>query len=92
MTQKVKSADNALLNSQAPQSTGEFLSAYLRRLRGGDLGPLPIILGLIVIAFFLSIAESTLSHCAQLCQSHPANDGHYHHRLRGGVYPHPGGD
>src|SRR5687768_9297219 len=52
MTQNVKNVDNALLNSQAPQSTGDFLGAYLRRLRGGDLGPLPIILGLIVIAFF----------------------------------------
>lgn len=50
MTQKVKNLDNALLASQAPQSTTDFLTAYLRRLRGGDLGALPIILGLIIIA------------------------------------------
>jgi D-xylose transport system permease protein len=50
MTQKVKNLDNALLASQEPQSTSDFLTAYFRRLRGGDLGPLPIVFGLIIIA------------------------------------------
>jgi D-xylose transport system permease protein len=52
MTQKVKNVDNALLASQEQQSSTDFLTAYFRRLRGGDLGALPIILGLVVIAAF----------------------------------------
>ncbi len=58
MTQKVKNADNALLASQTPQSSSEFLSAYFRRLRGGDLGPLPIVLGLIIIAIIFQSQNS----------------------------------
>jgi len=58
MTQKVKNLDNALLASQEPQTTGDFLNAYFRRLRGGDLGPLPIVLGLIVIAVIFQSQNS----------------------------------
>jgi D-xylose transport system permease protein len=41
---------NALLASQRQKSVGEFLQDYLRRVRGGDLGPLPIVIGLVLIA------------------------------------------
>ncbi|MBZ0290633.1 MAG: hypothetical protein K8I30_23615, partial [Anaerolineae bacterium] len=43
-------SDNPLLASQAPQSAGDYVRVYLRRVRQGDLGSLPIIVGLIVIA------------------------------------------
>ena len=39
-----------LLERSAPQSTGEYLRSYLIRVRAGDIGSLPIILGLVVIA------------------------------------------
>jgi D-xylose transport system permease protein len=41
---------SALLASQEPQSPLEYLNASLRRIRAGDIGSLPIILGLVVIA------------------------------------------
>jgi D-xylose transport system permease protein len=41
---------SALLASQQQQSFGDYLSASIRRIRGGDLGSLPIILGFVVIA------------------------------------------
>lgn len=48
--QSGQDGQSALLASQQPQSPIEFLQAYFRRLRSGDLGSLPIIFGLIVIA------------------------------------------
>lgn len=41
---------SALLASQEPQNAGEYLRASLRRIRSGEIGSLPIILGLVVIA------------------------------------------
>jgi D-xylose transport system permease protein len=41
---------NALLASQTTPSLGDYLRSYSRRVRAGDLGSLPIILGLVVIA------------------------------------------
>lgn len=43
---------NALLASQKTQSFGEYVGDYLRRLRAGDLGSLPILVGLVFIALF----------------------------------------
>ncbi|MDX1993969.1 MAG: ABC transporter permease [bacterium] len=45
-------AENPLRASQAPQSAQDYVTGYLRRLRGGDLGSLPIIIGLILIGLF----------------------------------------
>jgi D-xylose transport system permease protein len=39
-----------LLERSAPQSTGEYIRSYLIRVRAGDIGSLPIILGLVFIA------------------------------------------
>lgn len=42
--------ESALLAGQAAQSPSEYLQGYLKRVTSGDLGSLPIILGLIIIA------------------------------------------
>ncbi len=49
---------NPLLASQAPQSVSDYLRGYLRRIRGGDIGALPIIIGLIIIAIIFQSANS----------------------------------
>lgn len=41
---------NALSAGQSPQSVSEYVRAYFKRVRAGDLGAIPIIFGLIVIA------------------------------------------
>lgn len=41
---------SALLASQQAQTAGEYISGYFKRLRAGELGSIPIIIGLIVIA------------------------------------------
>lgn len=53
----VKDTENALLASQAPQSAGEYLRAYFKRVRQGDLGILPIIIGLVLIAVIFQSAN-----------------------------------
>jgi D-xylose transport system permease protein len=50
-------AQSALLASQQPQSPGEYVRAYLNRLRGGDFGSMPIIFGLILIAVIFQTAN-----------------------------------
>ncbi|GAB4547013.1 MAG: hypothetical protein OHK0023_07600 [Anaerolineae bacterium] len=53
---------SALLASTAQQSIGEYISTYIRRVRSGDLGPLPIIIGIVGIAlFFQSRNENFLT-------------------------------
>jgi D-xylose transport system permease protein len=49
---------SALLASQQPQSPAEYVQAYINRLRGGDFGSLPIILGLVVIAIIFQNANN----------------------------------
>src|SRR3954471_2675549 len=49
---------NPLLANQAPQSVREYLSGSLRRIRGGDIGILPIIIGMIVIAIIFQRTNS----------------------------------
>lgn len=51
-------AQNPLLASQAPQSVSEYLSTSMRRIRGGDIGSLPIIIGLVIIAIIFQTANS----------------------------------
>ncbi len=58
----VSTPENALLAGQATPSLGEYMRTYLVRVRSGDIGSLPIILGLIVIAvIFQSLNENFLS-------------------------------
>lgn len=49
---------SALLASQEQQSPLEYLRGYWRRVRAGDLGTLPIILGLIAIAIIFQTANA----------------------------------
>ncbi len=51
-------SQNPLLASQAPQSVSEYLRGSLRRIRGGDIGALPIIIGLVIIAIIFQSANS----------------------------------
>lgn len=44
--------DNPLLASQASLSAQDYIQNYLRRLRAGDLGQLPIVIGLVLIGVF----------------------------------------
>ncbi len=60
--------DNPLLASQNAQSTQDFLRAYLRRLGAGDLGALPIIIGLIAIAFFFQTQNENFLTARNLVQ------------------------
>ncbi|MBP7962451.1 MAG: sugar ABC transporter permease [Caldilineaceae bacterium] len=50
MTQSTKQSEDALTASRDSQPLGEYMKNYMRRVRSGDLGSLPIILGVIVIA------------------------------------------
>jgi D-xylose transport system permease protein len=49
---------NPLLASQQQQSLGDYVRGYFQRLVSGDLGSLPIIIGLIVIAIIFQSANS----------------------------------
>ncbi|MBC7870761.1 MAG: ABC transporter permease [Chitinophagaceae bacterium] len=40
---------NPFLANQGPQTAGDYIRGYFKRVRAGDLGSLPIILGLVVI-------------------------------------------
>ncbi|MCB0032764.1 MAG: hypothetical protein KDE51_01995 [Anaerolineales bacterium] len=45
-----KAPESALLASTATVSAGDYVRNYIKRVRSGDLGSLPIVLGLLVIA------------------------------------------
>ncbi len=49
--------ESALLASQQAQSPMEYIRSYLSRLRSGDFGSLPIILGLVFIAIIFQSAN-----------------------------------
>ncbi|MBA3874067.1 MAG: ABC transporter permease [Anaerolineae bacterium] len=49
---------NPLLASQTPQSVGEYLNGAVRRFRGGDIGILPIVIGMVIIAIIFQSANS----------------------------------
>jgi len=53
---------NALLASQQPQSFGDYVTDYVRRVRSGDFGSLPILVGLIFIcAIFQGLNHNFLT-------------------------------
>jgi len=53
---------NALLASQQPQSFGAYVTDYVRRVRSGDFGSLPILVGLIFIcAIFQGLNHNFLT-------------------------------
>lgn len=55
-------SESALMAGQAAQSPSEYIQSYLKRVTSGDLGSLPIILGLILIAIiFQSQNENFLT-------------------------------
>ncbi|MBZ0292513.1 MAG: ABC transporter permease [Anaerolineae bacterium] len=57
-----ETTQSTLLTNQQSQSPAEYIRSYLSQLRSGDLGALPIILGLVVIAIiFQSQNENFLT-------------------------------
>jgi D-xylose transport system permease protein len=50
MSASKPTVENALQAGQTQLSVGDYLSNYFKRVRSGDLGSLPIILGLVIIA------------------------------------------
>lgn len=60
--------DNPLLASQTSLSAQEYLQNYLRRLRGGDLGQLPIVIGLILIGVFFQTQNPNFFTARNLVQ------------------------
>ncbi len=57
-TQNDESVNTIALDAQVPQSLRDYLKTYITRMRAGDLGPLPIILGLIIIAIIFQSQNS----------------------------------
>ncbi|MCC6617356.1 MAG: ABC transporter permease [Anaerolineae bacterium] len=51
------SVQSALLASQTAQTPGEYMRAMGKRIRSGDIGTLPIILGLVLIAIIFQSAN-----------------------------------
>jgi len=58
MSSTAQDTQNPLLKSQEKQSLGDYIRGYLRRLSSGDLGSLPIIIGIIVIAIIFQSQNS----------------------------------
>lgn len=50
--------DNPLLASQSQQSVFSYIGSYLRRIRAGDLGILPTLLGLVLISLIFQSQNS----------------------------------
>ena len=62
MTANERSPANGLMAAQPTLSVGDYLRTYFKRVSAGDLGSLPIVLGLIVIAvIFQSQNENFLT-------------------------------
>ncbi|MCU0512323.1 MAG: ABC transporter permease [Anaerolineae bacterium] len=57
MSAQAKEPENALLKSTRQQSVGDYIQGYLQRVRSGDIGSLPIIFGMIVIAVIFQTAN-----------------------------------
>lgn len=53
-----KEKRNPLLDSQRNQTMGDYVQGYIQRLTSGDLGSLPIIIGLIIIALIFQSQNS----------------------------------
>src|SRR5687767_1528864 len=56
--QSPQQPENALLASQAQQSIGDYIRSYIQRIRAGDLGILPILIGMIIIIDIFQGANS----------------------------------
>ena len=54
-----KAASDFAGDSQSAASLGDSARAYVARLRGGDMGSLPAILGLVVLLIIFGLANST---------------------------------
>ena len=66
---------NALLASRSSQTVGEYIRSYFQRIRSGDLGAIPIIFGLIVIAVIFQTQNEHIQHfnliiCNQYLRTH----------------------
>lgn len=62
MSASKSTVENALLASQTQLSVGDYIGNYFKRVRSGDLGSLPIIIGLLIIAaIFQSQNENFLT-------------------------------
>ncbi len=62
MNAEPQPSSQAVLAEQKTLSTGEFLANYWKRVRGGDIGSLPIIVGLLLIALiFQSLNQNFLT-------------------------------
>jgi D-xylose transport system permease protein len=55
--QTTTTSENLLADGQAPQTAGNYIKGYLRRVRSGDIGSLPIIFGLLIIAIVFQTAN-----------------------------------
>src|SRR5271168_434672 len=62
--------DSEALVALAPEvladSLGDYLRAWLKRIRGGESGALPIIIGLIVICIFFDVQSSAFFTSANI--------------------------
>jgi D-xylose transport system permease protein len=56
----------ALAPDVLADSVGEYLRAWWKRIRGGESGALPIILGLIVICIFFEVQSSAFLHAGNI--------------------------
>jgi len=51
-------SQNALLASQEQQSFSEYITGFFQRIRAGDLGPLPILVGIVLIIIIFQTANA----------------------------------
>ncbi|MGJ3239165.1 MAG: sugar ABC transporter permease [Anaerolineae bacterium] len=58
MTKQMNDPENALLHSQDQQSLSAYVRSYFQRLASGDLGSMPIIIGIIAIAIIFQFQNS----------------------------------
>jgi D-xylose transport system permease protein len=57
MSANTPTNDSALLKSREQQTTSEWFQGWISRARSGDLGQLPVLLGLLVICIVFQIAN-----------------------------------
>ena len=72
--------DERLIASQRPRRLP--CRAFVARLRSGDLGSLPVVVGLVVIWAVFQCQNNAFLSQPQPGQPHPAERGHRHHRPR----------
>lgn len=57
MSEQKSTLDSALLQSREQQSFAQYMRAWLNRIRAGDLGQLPVVIGLMVICIIFQMAN-----------------------------------